>query len=529
MARAVGPRPASLMRISTLAIVLAVLAVLIGTVVVWAGFTQLLSARAQLFDRLQPAAVDVQQLGAQLVDQETGLRGYALTRDDRLLAPYRSGRTGAAATTTDLRAVFDEVDGGAALDARLDDVTAAMARWRADVAEPILAAPVPLGQVDEVFVASKSGFDEVRSELARLEAAVTTQRLAAREDLDQATTQLVLSVALSMAALAAVSMGGAVLLRRGVVRPIERLVVAADGVVLDRLDEPIAVDGPAEIAHLAGQVAAMRDRIVAELAVVEAARRDIDAWAAELARSNDDLEQFAYVASHDLQEPLRKVASFCQLLEQRYGDQLDERGLTYLAFAVDGAKRMQALIADLLDFSRVGRNGDAFVACDLGAIAREVVDQEAEVLGDGQVTIGDLPTVTADPVLWRALLANLVGNAAKYRSPDRPLVVDLRAERGDAEWILTCTDNGIGVEPRFRERVFVIFQRLHTADRYDGTGIGLALCRKIVEFHGGQIWIEEPPGGVGTSVRWTVPLLASPHRTGAHVPTPSPPTRIETP
>lgn len=265
----------------------------------------------------------------------------------------------------------------------------------------------------------------------------------------------------------------------------------------------------------------MRHRTVAEL---KASRRtaerldrtaaELDAQAAELRRSNAELEQFAYVASHDLQEPLRKVASFCQLLEKRYGDQLDARGTQYINFAVDGAKRMQVLINDLLTFSRVGRVQDAreTVALD-GTLDRALRNLATAVEESGaEVTRPErLPDVVGDPTLLTMLWQNLIGNAVKFRSPDRlprvevTEVDDPAAEPGFRTFAVT--DNGIGVPAEFAEKVFVIFQRLHARETYGGTGIGLSLCKKIVEHAGGHIRIDTAHTG-GTRIVFTLPGAA---------------------
>lgn len=503
-------RARSLTGVSTAAVVGGAVLLVVGALAVAWGFVQLLDARARTFDRLQPSQIDAERLGAALVDQETAVRGFAVARDQRMLEPYASGIAAEARLLTDLRARLANEPDAAALTQQLDEVESAAKAWRSSVAEPILAQPVPADGLDEAIVDSKDAFDQVRAEIGRFQVRLDAAAVDARSDLDRATEQLVALVVAAIGLLAAVGAGVAWFLRQRVVRPLRQLVDATDAVAAGHVDEPIAVEGPAEIEHLATQVGAMRDRIVAELAAVEAARAELDQRAAELARSNADLEQFAYVASHDLQEPLRKVASFCQLIEQRYGDELDERGRSYIAFAVDGAKRMQALISDLLDFSRVGRTSDSFVPCDLGAIATEAVEDARHLAPEATFEVGALPVVAGDPSLYGALLQNLIGNAIKYRSPDRPLVVHLGAERSDGrpdEWTFAFHDNGIGIEPRFRDRVFVIFQRLHGRDAYEGTGIGLALCKKIVEFSGGRIWIDEPPDGVGTEVRFTLPAL----------------------
>jgi light-regulated signal transduction histidine kinase (bacteriophytochrome) len=268
---------------------------------------------------------------------------------------------------------------------------------------------------------------------------------------------------------------------------------------------PIRPSGPLELETLGADIEEMRHRIVDDLAAAELARRQLARQARELTRSNTELEQFAYVASHDLQEPLRKVTSFCQLLEQRYGDQLDERGKQYLDFAVDGAKRMQQLILDLLAFSRVGRSTAAFVAVNLPETARDAVTNlEATIRARGAiVNVGVLPTVPGDPTLLTALFQNLISNAVKFNVAPVPTVT-ITADRTDAGWTLACADNGIGIEPQHAERVFMIFQRLHGRDEFEGTGIGLALCEKIVTYHGGTIWID-PDVTEGTTIRWTLP------------------------
>ncbi|MCU1594189.1 MAG: histidine kinase, partial [Frankiales bacterium] len=243
-------------------------------------------------------------------------------------------------------------------------------------------------------------------------------------------------------------------------------------------------------------------------AEVESAQRDLERRAAELARSNADLEQFAYVASHDLQEPLRKVASFCQLLEQRYSGQLDERGEQYIAFAVDGAKRMQRLITDLLTFSRVGRTSEGFVPVDLTATVSKAWDGlEARVRDAGAELVLETSgvVVMGDPSLLQLLVGNLLGNALKYSRDDRAPQVQVTAASEGGLVRVNVSDNGIGIPQEYAEKVFVIFQRLHGRDEYEGTGIGLALCKKVVEFHGGTIGLRPSPLG-GTCVSFTLPV-----------------------
>jgi light-regulated signal transduction histidine kinase (bacteriophytochrome) len=229
----------------------------------------------------------------------------------------------------------------------------------------------------------------------------------------------------------------------------------------------------------------------------------------DLARSNADLEQFAYVASHDLSEPLRKVANFCQLLERQYSTQLDDRARQYIDFAVDGAKRMQVLISDLLAFSRVGRTTERFVPVDTAeSVSRAISMLDDRITETGaHIEYGGLPVVEGDPTLLTALFQNLIANAVKYRDPDEPPHVRITAQRDGQFWSFTVADNGIGIDPQYAERIFTIFQRLHLRDQYGGTGIGLALCRRIVEFHRGKIWLAETAAS-GATFQFTIPCEA---------------------
>jgi light-regulated signal transduction histidine kinase (bacteriophytochrome) len=273
------------------------------------------------------------------------------------------------------------------------------------------------------------------------------------------------------------------------------------------VQHPVVVDGPREIINLAADVDSMRLSILGDLEASRDTNRLLADQAQELERSNNDLEQFAYVASHDLQEPLRKVASFCQLLQRRYAGKLDERADQYIGFAVDGAERMQQLINDLLSFSRVGRSTTAFaqVALDdvVAAAAAQLEPARSDV--DGSVEVEPLPTVLGDPSLLRALFVNLIGNALKFHREGVPPRVTVAAKEVGGEWEITVADNGIGIDPEYVDKVFVIFQRLHARDVYAGTGIGLALAKKIVEFHGGRIGIDPPCPQPGTTVRLTLP------------------------
>ena len=225
----------------------------------------------------------------------------------------------------------------------------------------------------------------------------------------------------------------------------------------------------------------------------------------DLRRSNKDLEQFAYVASHDLQEPLRMVASYTQLLAQRYQDQLDDRARKYINYAVDGAVRMQLLINDLLAYSRIGTRGKQLELTDAHAVLGEAINNLKMNIDEAKaiITNDELPKVRADAFQFVQLFQNLISNAVKFREEERPHV-HISARDEGREWLFSVRDNGIGIDRQHADKVFVIFQRLHTKEKYPGSGMGLAICKKIVDRHSGRIWFESEIGK-GTTFYFTIP------------------------
>lgn len=241
----------------------------------------------------------------------------------------------------------------------------------------------------------------------------------------------------------------------------------------------------------------------------------------ELGRSNRDLEQFSYAVSHDLQEPLRMVSSYLKLLERRYAPKLDAEGLEFIGFAVDGAQRMSRMITDLLDYSRVHRRGNCFAAVDLDSVLSDALANLSTAITTrgAQVTAAPLPTIWGDASQLMRVFQNLIGNALKYRDAERTPHITISAEQHAGEWIVSIADNGIGIDPAHADRLFQVFQRLHPRGSYEGTGVGLALCRRIMERHHGRIWVESAGEGLGSTFRFALPISApsaSPETETAH-------------
>ncbi|MGZ4530147.1 MAG: sensor histidine kinase [Mycobacterium sp.] len=468
----------------------------------------------ELIDSVQPARVAAFELQASLRDQETGIRGYLIAGDRQFLTPYYDGQHAEEAAVQEIRRRLGQRPD---LIGDLDAIENAAANWRASYAEPVIADVIPNGKNVNSKPSAERGkaeFDHLRTLFDSQNANLSAARSNAAVELEHtdAWRDRVLGAMVLLFFCTAALLG--FLIRDTVARPLAALAAACRRITQGSFEESISPPKrPKDVRDMAIDVENMRKRMVEELETSRAAQAQLDEQAAELRRSNTELEQFAYVASHDLQEPLRKVASFCQLLERRYGDKLDERGIEYIGFAVDGAKRMQALINDLLTFSRVGRLGtteadvnlDTTLDSGLANLGVAIEESGAEIVRPDR----PLPRIKGDPMLLTMLWQNLIGNAVKFRHKDRRPRVVIECAPGtgnhDGEWVITVSDNGIGIPEEFADKVFVIFQRLHGREVYAGTGVGLALVKKIVEHHGGTIRIDTSRTE-GTRFEFTLPM-----------------------
>ena len=302
-------------------------------------------------------------------------------------------------------------------------------------------------------------------------------------------------------------------LSRHLSRPIVELAAAAGRMAKGDLSGRVTVQTTGEVAmliysfnHMAQDLQRLMEAEKKLATIAAAAATAERERAAELARSNQELGQFAYIASHDLQEPLRVVASFSQLLARRYQGQLGTEADEFIAFIGNGVARMQGLINDLLEYSRVGTRGKPFEPTPCDALVEQVLSNLKVAITEvnATVTYDGLPTVQADATQLGRVFQNLIANALKFHHKDAPPQVQISAARQDRYWRFAVRDNGIGIDPAYHERIFVLFQRLHTSAEYPGTGIGLAICKKIVERHGGRIWVESAPGH-GATFSFTIP------------------------
>lgn len=318
--------------------------------------------------------------------------------------------------------------------------------------------------------------------------------------------------------IASISIGNAISTYIWVIKPIIKLTEGADIVGSGALDYEVKVTGPGEVGRLAETFNEMTKRLresyeelKTEISHRKKAEKVLAEQAGELARSNRELEQFAYVASHDLQEPLRNVTNCVQLLERRYKNETDPNATKWTAYAVDSCTRMKCLIDDLLALSRVGTQARPLQPTNCEEILQKTIAGLGSAIREcgAIITHDPLPTLKADASQLSQLFQNLVSNGIKFRGQEPPRI-HLSAEKNEHEWLFSVRDNGIGIDPQHNERVFVIFQRLHRASDYPGTGIGLAIAKKIVERHGGRIWVESEKE-CGATFKFTIPMDADPN------------------
>ena len=520
-----------LRRIINVSVAALALFLLAAVIVGGIALQRLGDARENVVMNIDPALQQALRLESALVDQDTGVRDFVLGADEDVLNPYTAGLKEQDEAVAALRGLLADLPD---IQADLDAVVSRADSWRTNYAQPTIAAiATSPNEAPNLSVAQgRDFFDPVRDALDQLERDLNAARMAATETLQSTAASLNAALVGIGIAFAIVVAALAVGLRFAAIRPVARLAEEVRVVSRGDYDHPVEQSGPREVRDLGADVNVMRERILSDLSAVrvahaeldertkdlERSNAELDERTKDLERSNAELEQFAYIASHDLQEPLRKVASFCQLLERRYKGKLDERADQYIAFAVDGAKRMQILINDLLAFSRVGRivREPVEVSCD--AVLEQALANLADAIerSGATVTSDDLPTVSAEVPLLTAVFQNLISNALKFRGEDPPKVSVTVRRDGDF-WEFAIADNGIGIDPEYAERIFVIFQRLHNKADYPGTGIGLAMCRKIVEYHGGTIWLDTDVES-GSRFCFTLPVIAADESTDGTAP-----------
>ena len=400
------------------------------------------------------ARSDFQRVFSSILDEETGVRGYIATRQALFLAPYTSATHLTGGYLTRLQSEVDP-----SLQPDMEQITKLHERWLREFAAPLIGLPSRTDSL-KISLRGKTLMDDMRGVsgdfLSKVNRHVASEAWQGTLSLMVARLALLLSV----------------------------VVFAVFGIRLER-------------ARLREE-RRLRERL---------ARRN-----RELERSNQALQEFAYIASHDLQEPLRSVASFTQLLSRRYAGKLDDQADEYIAFAVDGAHRMQALIDNILEYSRVTTHGAELIPTDLNPVVAASLSDLRTAIAErhAEVTVGPLPIVMGDARQLEQLFQNLIGNAIKYNRSEPPAVWLQASRTGPNEWTLSVRDNGIGISPQYHERIFRIFQRLHTRVEYSGTGIGLSICKRIVDRHEGRMWVDSDAGKGATFY-----LTLQPGRPGA--------------
>jgi signal transduction histidine kinase len=516
-----GPRSAGWPAGRLVAVGIAIMTVFSVAAIVIGGLALagLASARSQVVTTLDPASFQASQLEVALLNQETGVRGYALSGQRVFLQPYTLGLAGQQHAVARLHQVLAADPRGAA---EVAAVLRSANDWRSGYADPVMRAVQATGKASASPgpQRGKADFDSIRASLTALQTDISARRhLALTRLADAADTLDVAFIGIAAGLLLIVIML-TIGVRRTTITPLARLAADARQVADGDFGHELSQRGPREVRDLGADVDSMRGRILSELSAVraansslgeantslEAANVSLEQRSHDLQRSNSELEQFAYVASHDLQEPLRKVASFCQL-QRRYGGELDEKADQYIEYAVDGAKRMQMLINDLLAFSRVGRVEQERVPVPAAELLAQAETNLATSIrrARAEVEAGQLPTVLAEPTLLTAVFQNLLSNAIKFRGERAPRVT-VTADRDGDFWVFSVADNGIGISSEYAERIFVIFQRLHDKTTYPGTGIGLAMTRKIIEYHGGRIWLDTTATS-GARFCFTLPVV----------------------
>ena len=470
------------------------------------ALADLTTARNHVVTTLDPAAFHASQLEVEMLNQETGVRGYALSAQPDFLTPYYRGLDGQRQQVATLRQLLS---GTPSANEALDTVLQRVNIWRSTYAQPTIDQVSATGKPPAGTSAGqgKAEFDHIRDALATLQRDLAAQRQHAVGTLHNSARVLNAALIAITVALLLTVLVLAFGLWRSAILPLNRLAADARQVASGDFEHQVEPGGPAEMRAVGLDVNRMRERILAELSAIRAAHADLEARTEDLQRSNSELEQFAYVASHDLQEPLRKVASFCQLLQRRYAGRLDAKADEYIEHAVGGAKRMQALINDLLAFSRVGRTAQRREPVSCAVLVAQAWANLAPEVHRTHATIeaGELPVVLGEAALLTAAFQNLISNALKFRANEAPRV-SVSARRDGADWLFSFSDNGIGIEPAYADRIFVIFQRLHDKAAYPGTGIGLAMVKKIIEYHGGRIWLDTTVTA-GSRFWFTLPAL----------------------
>ncbi|MFT2721909.1 sensor histidine kinase [Deinococcus sp. A31D244] len=457
----------------------------------------------RLVSDAQARTLLLNDLNTQISVMENGERGYLITGDPDFLAPYREGDAAFQA------AVFALHDLSATDLQRtnLARVQSIVVRWQESAARPEIAARSDSLAQAAQLVQRGVGRDLLNEARAIMSVMRTNEsaRLSAATAASQATLTTVRTLTVGGLLLSLVLLLlTAYRVTRTVTRSLNDLNAGASELTAGQYQRRMPAMPVRELAQLGEQfdrmASAVQDR---EQALVESAEA-LRASNTHLERSNRELEQFAYVASHDLQEPLRTIGSYTELLARRYQGQLDARADQYIAFTTSATQRMKTLIQDLLAYSRVRKAPRATQPVDTAALVRDVLaDLEQQILTEQAVIdVQDLPTLNSSPELLRHAFQNLIGNALKFRDPQRPPQVQVSAHRrehaGQDSWVFQVHDNGIGIEPEYHERIFGVFQRLHGMEDYPGSGIGLAVTRSAAEQLGGHLWVDSVPGAGST-------------------------------